>query len=53
MRYLITVRTDPSDPRRTHDVAIEARNAYAAGWLYRQLNPGAKLMGIRQAPEGR
>jgi hypothetical protein len=53
MRYLITIRTDPNDPRRTQDVAIDARSAYHAGWLYRQLNPKAKITGIRPAPEAR
>ncbi|MEN9860564.1 MAG: hypothetical protein RLZZ515_1046 [Cyanobacteriota bacterium] len=53
MRYLITIRTDPTDPRRTQDVAVNARNAYHAGWLYRQLNPQAKLSGIRPAPDHR
>lgn len=53
MRYLITIRIDPEDPRRTQDVAVDARNAYHAGWLYRQLNPRAKLVGIRPVPEGR
>lgn len=53
MRYLITIRVDAEDPRRTQDVAVDARNAYHAGWLYRQLNPRAKLMGIRLAPDHR
>ena len=53
MRYLITIRTDPDDPRRTQDVAINARSAYHAGWLYRTLNPHAKLTSIRPAPENR
>ena len=53
MRYLITVRVDPDDPRRTQDISIEARSAYHAGWLYRQLNPNASLTGIRPAPDHR
>lgn len=53
MRYLITIRVDPNDPRRTQDISIEARSAYHAGWLYRTLNPHAKLTGIRPAPEHR
>lgn len=53
MRYLITIRTDPDDPRHTRDVAIDARSDYHAGWLYRQLNPHAKLTGIRPAPDHR
>lgn len=53
MRYLITIRVDPDDPRRTQDVAVDARSAYQAGWLYRQLNPKARLQAIRPAPEHR
>lgn len=51
MRYLITIRTNPDDPRHTQDVAVNARNAYHAGWLYRQLNPSARLVKIRPAPD--
>lgn len=46
MTYLITVRRDES---HTYDRAIEARSAWAAGWLYRQLNPGARIVAIRPA----
>lgn len=53
MRYLITICTDPADPCRTQDIAVDARNAYHAGWLYRQINPHAKLTGIRPAPDNR
>lgn len=51
MRYLITIRTNPADPRFTQDIAIDARSAYHAGWLYRQLNPSVKITGIRPAPD--
>ena len=51
-RYLVTIRTE-GDPLRTHDVEVEGRNSWHAGWLYRQLHPGAKLTAIRPVPEGR
>ena len=51
-RYLIAVVVD-NDPRRTRDVALQGRSEWQAAWLYRQLNPGAKLVAIRQEPEGR
>jgi hypothetical protein len=51
-RYLVTVRVD-GDPLRTRDEEVQGRNAWHAGWLYRQLHPGAKLTAIRQVPEGR
>ena len=51
-RYLVTVRAG-GDPLRTQDHAITADSAWHAGWLYRQLNPGAKLAAIRPVPEGR
>ncbi len=47
-RYLVTVRVD-GDPLRTADHSIAANSAYHAGWLYRQLNPRAKLVAIRPA----
>ena len=47
--YLVTVREN-GDPLRTKDVPLRARSAYSAGWLYRQLNPGARLTAIRLAP---
>jgi hypothetical protein len=46
MTYLLAIVVD-NDPRRTRDVAVEARSAWHAGWLYRQLHPGAKLAAIR------
>ena len=45
-RYLVTVRLDES---RTRDHSIEARSAYNAGWLYRQLHPQARIIAIRLA----
>ena len=51
-RYLVTVRVD-GDPLRTKDDEIRAESSWHAGWLYRQLNPGAKLTAIRPVPEGR
>ena len=50
--YLVTIRVD-GDPLRTTDRRVQASSAYNAGWLYRQLNPGAKLVAIRPVPEGR
>lgn len=50
--YLVTVRVG-GDPLRTADHTIKALSAYNAGWLYKQLNPGAKLVAIRPVPEGR
>lgn len=52
MRYLVTVRVN-GDPLRTQDIAVDARSAYHAGWLYRHLNPKAKLTAIRPAPDHR
>jgi hypothetical protein len=51
-RYLVTVRVD-GDPLRTQDHEVQARSAWHAGWLWRQLHPGAKLTAIRPVPEGR
>jgi hypothetical protein len=51
-RYLVTVRI-ADDPTRTRDHSLPARSAWHAGWLYRQLNPGARLVAIRPVPEGR
>jgi hypothetical protein len=47
MRWLITVRHDET---RTQDFAINASSAYQAGWLYKQLHPGARIIAIRPAP---
>lgn len=47
MRYLVTVR---HDEHRTQDYAVRHRSAYEAGWLYRQLHPGARIIAIRPAP---
>lgn len=46
MTYLLAIVVD-NDPRRTRDVVVEARSAWHAGWLYRQLHPGANLVAIR------
>lgn len=48
-RFLITI-SPTNDPRRTQDVALNARSAYVAGWLYRQLHPAAQIIAIRMAP---
>lgn len=47
-RFLITI-SPAGDPRRTQDVAINARSAYVAGWLYRQLYPSTQIIAIRMA----
>jgi len=52
-RYLVTIRIDPNDPSRTQDISVAAESAYHAGWLCRQLHPGARLHAIRIAPEHR
>lgn len=52
MKYLVTVRVE-NDPTRTRDHVITADSAYHAGWLYRQLNPQAKIQAIRPVPENR
>jgi hypothetical protein len=52
-RYLVTIRINPEDPSRTQDVSVAAESAYQAGWLCKQLRPGARLQGIRLAPEHR
>ena len=51
-RYLVTIRTQ-GDPLRTRDVEVQARSAWHAGWLWRQINPGVRLTAIRPVPEGR
>ncbi len=51
-RYLLTVMVG-GDPTRTQDVAMEGRSAWQVGWLYRQLNPEARITAIRLVPEGR
>lgn len=48
MTYLLAIVVD-NDPRRTRDVAVEARSAWHAGWLYRQLNPKAWVVAVRAA----
>lgn len=45
--WWVTVRVDPT---RTRDERIAARSAWAAGWLFRQLNPGADVLQVRPAP---
>lgn len=42
--WWVTVRLDAC---RTRDFRIQARNAYAAGWLWRELQPGAEIIHIR------
>ena len=32
---------------RSKDVRVHARSAWAAGWLHRQLNPGAEILLVR------
>jgi hypothetical protein len=51
-RYLVTIRTQ-GDPLRTHDVEVQGRNTWHAGWLYRQINPAVRVTAIRPVPEGR
>jgi hypothetical protein len=51
-RYLVTVRVD-GDPLRTRDEEILGEGAWHAGWLYRQLHPGVRVVAIRPVPEGR
>jgi phage gp29-like protein len=51
-RYLVTVMAD-GNPLRTRDVPAEGRSAWQVGWLYRHLNPSAKITAIRLVPEGR
>ena len=46
--YWITVQVAP---QRTRDIRLLAPSAYAAGWLYRQLNPGATILHIRPVPQ--
>ena len=52
IRYYVTIQVD-GDPLRTRDYSIEARTAYQAGWLYKQLNPRAVIAFIRPAPDHR
>lgn len=35
------------DRQRTRDELIRSDSAYAAGWLYRQLHPGAEVINVR------
>ena len=42
--WWVTVRLDPT---RTQDYRVPARNEYAAGWLWRQLQPGAEIICVR------
>ena len=51
-RYLVTVMTD-NNPLRTHDVEISGTSAWQVKWLYRQINPNARITAIRNVPEGR
>lgn len=44
--WWVTIAVD-GDPRRTQDHRLSARNEYAAGWLWRQLNPNTTVLGIR------
>jgi len=42
--WWVTIRLDPT---RTRDELIQARSAYAAGWLYRQLHPTVEVLSVR------
>ncbi len=42
--WWVTIRLDCC---RTRDEVIQARNAWAAGWLYRQLHPGVEVLSVR------
>ena len=44
--FWITVRTGEG---RTTDRRILARSAWAAGWLWRALNPGQTVVMVREA----
>jgi hypothetical protein len=44
--YLVTIRRDE---HHTYDFPIKARNAYSAGWIVRQIKPGARIVAIRPA----
>lgn len=37
------------DRTRTQDIRLMARSAWAAWWLYRQLNPTTEIIHIREA----
>lgn len=51
-QWYVTVQID-GDPRRTRDDIIKSDSEYAAGWLYRYLNPETKVVTIRPMPEDR
>jgi hypothetical protein len=38
------------DACRTRDELIQARSAWAAGWLYRQLHPSVEVLSVREVP---
>lgn len=44
-RWLVTIRLDEC---RTMDVGHDARSAWAAGWLHRQLHPQDRIIAIRK-----
>ena len=46
--WWVTIRLDAC---RTRDELIQARSAWAAGWLFRQLHPGVDVLGVRPVPE--
>ena len=37
------------DRQRTADHVVRADSQWAAGWLYRQLHPGAEVLSVRPA----
>lgn len=45
--WWVTIRLDPT---RTRDERIKARSEFQASWLYRQLNPGIEVLGVRPVP---
>jgi hypothetical protein len=44
--WLVTIRRDE---HHTYDHLINARSAYSAGWIVRQIQPGARIVAIRPA----
>lgn len=42
--YFVTVRVDET---RTRDYRVVARSAYSAQWIFKQINPTAKVISIR------
>jgi hypothetical protein len=44
--WYVTIQLDRC---RTRDEIIQARSAYAAGWLFRQLHPNLEVIHVRPA----